>query len=102
MIIHYTNKRKIAKNMSLNISTGSVHEIIAFIVLLAIIIVVLRFCGNIFYAIFCYDTCCCTKQTQPIQPIPTDAIQTIVPFAEVMYPTHENTDPLITAIKITT
>jgi hypothetical protein len=87
--------------MSLNITTGSVHEIIAFIVLLAIIIVVLRFCGNIFYAIFCYDSCC-TKQTQTIQPIPTDAIQTIVPFAEVIYPTHENTVPLITAIKITT
>lgn len=100
MIYIHKNKRKIIKSMSLNISTTSLHEIIAFIVLLAIIIVVLRFCGNIFYAIFCYDTCC-KKQTQPILPIPTNAIQTIVPFAEVIYPPHENTVPLITAIKIT-
>jgi len=88
--------------MYLNISTSSVHEIIAAILLLAIIIVVARFFGSIFYAIFCYDTCCCKKQTRPIAPIPTNAIQTIIPFAEVIIQPNENTVPLITAIKITT
>ena len=101
MIYIDTNKRKISKNMSLNISTTSLHEIIAVILLLAIILFVLRFFGNIFYAIFCYDTCC-TKQTQPILPIPTNAIQTIVPFAEaIIQQPQEITVPLITAIKIT-
>jgi hypothetical protein len=87
--------------MSLYISTGSVHEIIAAILLLAIIIVVSRFFGSIIYAIFCYDTCCCKKQTHPIAPIPTNAIQTIVPFAEaIIQQPHDITVPLITAIKI--
>jgi len=87
--------------MSLNISTNSIHEIIAAILLLAIIIVVSRFFGSIIYAIFCHDTCC-KKQTNPIAPIPTNAIQTIIPFAEaIIQQPQEITVPLITAIKIT-
>jgi len=87
--------------MSLNISTNSIHEIIAAILLLAIIIFVSRFFGSIIYAIFCYDTCC-KKQTHPIAPIPTNAIQTIIPFAEaIIQQPQEITVPLITAIKIT-
>ena len=88
--------------MFLGINTDSVYGIISMVLLLAIIIFVLRCFGNITYAIFCYDTCCCEKQRQPIVPIPSNAIQTIVPFAQVIYPPTENTVPLITAIKITT
>ena len=100
MIYIHTNTSKIAKDMSLNISTGSVHEIIAAILLLAIIIVVSRFFGSIIYAIFCNDTCC-KKQTQHIDPIPTNAIQPIIPFAEAIIQPQDITVPLITAIKIT-
>jgi hypothetical protein len=92
--------------MSLNISTTSLHEIIAVILLLAIIIFVLRFFGNIFYALFCYSICCCKKQAPDIAPIitpiPTNAIHTIIPFAEASIQPNENTEPLPTAIKITT
>jgi hypothetical protein len=84
--------------MSLNISTSSVHEIIAAILLLAIIIVVARFFGNIFYALFCYGIiCCCKKQESPITPIvhiapiSNNDIHTIIPFAQVIH-TEENND----------
>jgi hypothetical protein len=81
------------------ISTSSIHEIIAAILLLAIIIVILRFFGNIFYAIFCYDTCCCKKQAPIITPIPTEAIQTIIPFVEAIIQPQETTEPINTDVK---
>jgi hypothetical protein len=92
--------------MFLNINAGSVYGIISFILLFAIIIFVLRFFGNIFYALFCYGIICCCKKQAPditpiITPIPTNAIHTIVPFAEAIIQPNENTESLTTAIKIT-
>ena len=86
--------------MFLNINTSSAHEIIAAILLFVIIIVVTRFFGSIIYAIFCYN--CCKKQAPIITPIPTNAIHTIIPFAQVSIISQENTEPITTAIKITT
>lgn len=85
--------------MFLNIDTGSFYGIISFILLLAIIIFVLRFFGNIFYALFCYGIiCCCKKQESPITPIvhivppiSNNDIHTIIPFAQVIH-TKENND----------
>lgn len=102
MIFCSSNNYKIKINtMFLGINTGSFYGIISVILLIAIVIFVLRCFGNIIFALFCYDTCCCEKQQSPIAPIdpivpivptiPNNAIQTFIPFAEVIH-TDENND----------